>query len=273
MDDHIKKITPRRLEEFHQHIQQDFSSLSKRQKEIASLMLSHPEAIALSTLSELEERTNITASAFVRFAKHMGFTGFTELQSLYKHKLEIQSPTYSSRLSALSKAPDKEGLSLTTHAAANSILELEDNIDKQQLADAVSAMQQADMIWLVANGRSSAAIMYLSYMLTKLGIKNQEISNSHHLAFDQLSLVSENDLIIVSSFAPYSDLSIGLVSEAGKANKALLTITDTVVSPIYSKQSLVVNETDIQGFRSICATVSLFQYLAIQAGRQKYENS
>ncbi len=273
MDDSISNFVPQQLDELNERIQLKFNTLSKRQKEIASFMLAHPEAIALSTLSELENRININASAFVRFSKQMGFSGFSELQSLHKQSLERQWPNYSSRLSGLAGLPEAEGLSTLTAAAANSILKMDKDVDTQRLKNAVEMLRDAEMIWLVANGRTLATHVYLSYMLTRLGIKNQQMATSAPLAHDQMGMISPKDVLMASSFAPYSDLSTSLVVKAKAEKQQVLTVTDTMVSPIYQPSSLLVNETDIQGFRSICATVTLFQYLAIETGRQRLENT
>jgi DNA-binding MurR/RpiR family transcriptional regulator len=51
---------------------------------------------------------------------------------------------------------------------------------------------------------------------------------------------------------------------------SIVSITDTSVSPVALDTTLLVTEEHLFGFRSLCATMNLTQYLAIEAGL-KYE--
>ena len=64
---------------------------------------------------------------------------------------------------------------------------------------------------------------------------------------------------------------------AGAGNGALIrsrgaeivSITDTMVSPVALDTTLLVTEENIFGFRSLCATMNLAQYLAIEIGLKR----
>ena len=255
------------LDRLTERIRQHYKNMPKKLQEIANFALVYPETMALSTLSDLEARTAINSSAFVRFAKNMDFAGFSQLQAVYKQSLKSQWSNYSSRISQLDTLSSDESFEALSGAAAQSILTSHQQIDRTRLNNAIAMLRQAKMIWLIGNGRSMAAMSYLSYMLTRMGIKNQTISPAPQLAFDQLEFVGEGEVIFATSFAPYSELTISLITQARKQNINILSITDTKISPLYDTNSLLVVESAFQGFKSISATISLCQHLAIETGR------
>jgi len=250
-------------------IQQRYQTMPKKLQEIANFALVYPETMALSTLSDLEQRTSINSSAFVRFAKYMDFAGFSQLQAVYKQSLKSQWSNYSARIAQLDSLSSDESFEALSGAAAQSILTSHQQIDTDRLNNAIAMLRRAKMIWLVGNGRTMAALSYLSYMLTRMGIRNQTVSHAPQFAFDQLELIGKGELIVATSFAPYSELTVSLITQARKQNIDILSITDTQISPLYDTNSLLVVESAFQGFKSICATISLCQHLAIETGRSK----
>ena len=257
------------LDSLGERIQKRYQTMPKKLQEIANFVLVYPETMALSTLSDLESRTHINSSAFVRFAKYMGFARFSQLQAVYKHSLTSQWSSYSARISQLDALSSEESFEALSGAAAQSILKSHQQMDRGRLNTAIDTLRQAKMIWLVGNGRSMAAMSYLSYMFTRMGIRSQIMSTAPQFAFDQLHLVGAGEIMLATSFAPYSELTVSLVAQARKQDICVVSITDTKISPLYDDHSLLVFESAFQGFKSICATISLCQHLAIESGRTK----
>ena len=56
--------------------------LSKRLSQVAGFFLNHPEDVALNTLSRLAAAAQVPPATITRFAKELGFAGFTELQEI-----------------------------------------------------------------------------------------------------------------------------------------------------------------------------------------------
>ena len=60
-----------------------------------------------------------------------------------------------------------------------------------------------------------------------------------------------------------------LAQEAKNRGIPIVSITDTIVSPLALDTTLLVTEENLFGFRSLCATMNLTQYLAIEVGLQR----
>jgi DNA-binding MurR/RpiR family transcriptional regulator len=67
-------------------IQQKFSRLSKRLQQLAHYILENQAEIAFNTVVTIAERANVHPSSLIRFANAFGFSGFSDMQKLFKAK-------------------------------------------------------------------------------------------------------------------------------------------------------------------------------------------
>ena len=60
------------------------ASLSDRLQHIAEFALEYPTEMALGTVAEVARRASVQPSAIVRFASALGYSGFTEMQQVFR---------------------------------------------------------------------------------------------------------------------------------------------------------------------------------------------
>ena len=269
MDSAEVATRPETLEELVERIEQQHAGLPKRLREIGTFVLGHPEAIALSTLAELAAETDIATSAFVRFAQTLGFDGFTQMQSVFRQQVRNSWPQYGSRLSKIADVDPADHLEALSISAVASIQRLSSTVSLADLNVASQRLAQAETVWLAAGGRAKPVKVYMSYLLTKLGIRSQELHEAPSEAMRELNLIGPKDILFVVSFSPYGELTVNLAQRAHERGIPLVSITDTRVSPVALDTTLLVTEENFFGFRSLCATMNLAQYLAIEAGLKR----
>ena len=269
MDAALVTAKPETLDQLMTQIEQQHASMPKRLREIGNFVLAHPEAIALSTLAELAAETDIATSAFVRFAQTLGFDGFSKMQALFRQQVRSSWPQYASRLSDMADVDPADHFEALSVSAVESINRLSNTVSMEQLDAAVQKLTDAKTIWFAAGGRSKPVTVYMSYVLTKLGIRSQEFREAPAEAMRELNLVGPRDVLLVVSFAPYGELTVKLAQEAAGRGIRIISITDTMVSPVALDTTLLVTEENIFGFRSLCATMNLAQYLAIETGLKR----
>ena len=269
MDAALVTAKPETLDQLMTQIEQQHASMPKRLREIGNFVLGHPEAIALSTLAELAAETDIATSAFVRFAQTLGFDGFSQMQALFRQQVRSSWPQYASRLSDMADVDPADHFEALSVSAVESINRLSNTVSMEQLAAAVQKLTDAENIWFAAGGRSKPVTVYMSYVLTKLGIRSQEFREAPAEAMRELNLVGPRDVLLAVSFAPYGELTVKLAQEAAGRGIRIISITDTMVSPVALDTTLLVTEENIFGFRSLCATMNLAQYLAIETGLKR----
>ena len=266
MDAALVTAKPETLDQLMTQIEQQHASMPKRLREIGNFVLGHPEAIALSTLAELAAETDIATSAFVRFAQTLGFDGFSQMQALFRQQVRSSWPQYASRLSDMADVDPADHFEALSVSALESINRLSNTVSIEQLDAAVQKLTDAEASWFAAGGRSKPVTVYMSYVLTKLGIRSQEFREAPAEAMRELNLVGPRDLLLAVSFAPYGELTVKLAQEDAGRGTRIISITHTMVSPVALDTTLLVTEENIFGFRSLCATMNLAQYLAIENG-------
>ena len=217
MDTAVAALKPETLDQLVEQIELQHASMPKRLREIVSFALGHPEAIALSTLSELAAETDIATSAFVRFAQTLGFDGFSQMHAVFRQQVRSSWPQYSNRLSEMAEVDTEGHFEALPISAVESINRLSKGISLPKLEAACQAIADAETVWLAASGRAKPVKVYKAY---------------------------EQGVSVVG-------------------------ITDTSVSPVALGTTLLVSEENLFGFQSLCATMNLAQYLAIEAGLKR----
>ena len=78
------------------------STLSDRLRHIAEFALENPTEMALGTVAEVAKRAAVQPSAIVRFASALGYSGFTEMQQVFRLRLVASlAPSYKDRIGRL----------------------------------------------------------------------------------------------------------------------------------------------------------------------------
>ena len=264
---------PETFDQLVERIEQQHAGLPRRLQEIGNFALGHPEAIALSTLAELAAETDIATSAFVRFAQTLGFEGFSQMQAVFRQQVRSSWPQYASRLSEMAAVNPADHLEALSISAVDSIKRLSNTVSINTLEKSSRRLAEAETVWLAAGGRAKPVTVYLGYLLTQLGIRSQEFRDSPALALRELKLIGPRDVLLVVSFLPYGEMTANLARQAHEMGVPIVSITDTSVSPIALDTTLLVTEEHLFGFRSLCATMNLAQYLAVEAGLKREKGS
>jgi DNA-binding MurR/RpiR family transcriptional regulator len=259
-------VPPQTYDDLIELITASHNHLPKRLRDIARFALANPEKMALDTLAELAESADSNPSTMVRFAKQLGYKGFSQLQNVFRDRLRGNWASYESRLTDLNESSSEDILDSIAMSAARSAMAMRESLNKADAKAAAMRIAKADIVWLAGSGRTEGVATYLSYMLTRIGIMNRLISLSPSQSLQELNLAGENDVLCAFSFMPYSDVTIALVDAARRRDLDCICITDTEVSPLNHGIRLFLKEEDYAGFRSLTASMNIAQYLAIEAG-------
>lgn len=269
-----KNIPPATAEELRSAILARYETLSKRLQQIARYVLDEPNAMALETLAVLAERTGVQPSAIVRFAKTFGFEGATQMQRLFRDGLlSANAPLgYGERVREFAKAVDGKRAGTPSQVLAEfvegnvlALQHLGDSIDKNDLAQAVDLIAQADTVYVAGFRRSFPVAAYLAYSLHQVDKKTVFIDSVGGMTRQQIHGITRNDLLLVVSYHPYAEEAVHLIDAAVDSRCKVLSISDSPVSPIAKPANLVlqVREAEIRKFRSLSSSMCLAQALVI----------
>ena len=260
---------PANIKEFEAKLLEVTDRLPKRLKQCADFVAANQDRIAVSTVAEMAEGAGVQSSAFMRFCQIMGFSGFSEMQKLFRDSYAGGWPDYSTRLQHLRETATGSAPALLAEfaeAGRTSLEGLLKTIDPEALEKAVQLLASAHTIHIVGIRRAFPVASYLAYALEKMHVPAMLHSAVGKL--ENLHAIRKGDVLLAITFSPYSPETVAMAETVAARGIDVVGITDTFVSPMSksAKQTLLVSEVDFGAFRSLSATLCLAIALAVAVG-------
>ncbi|MEC7466540.1 MAG: hypothetical protein VYE57_03900, partial [SAR324 cluster bacterium] len=92
-----------KFDQLQKRMRLEYPDLSPRLQHLLSFAISHPQEMALETISEIAQKAQAPPSSLVRFAKHFGFQGFSSMQKVFRSGLVSSISNYRQRTRDLEK--------------------------------------------------------------------------------------------------------------------------------------------------------------------------
>ncbi|KND60716.1 putative transcriptional regulator of the myo-inositol catabolic operon [Candidatus Burkholderia verschuerenii] len=262
------------VDELMQRITEAYDSLPRQLKSVATYIEQHRPSVMMDRTSDIATACGVHPSAVVRFAQRFGFSGFSDLQAVFRQAYTGASgsqQTYQQRIRKLidDKAGEVSGVSVAREfiaASRTGLDELEDGLDDEQFDMAVDMLSQAENIYVIGVRRSFAVASYIVYALQHTKKRVHLISGIGGMFREQVRSVKKGDVVIAISFAPYGKETQYCVRAAQHHGAKTLVITDSQLSPLarHASASLFVKkEGSAFAFRSLTSTICLCQALFI----------
>ena len=257
------------MDEFYQRLRELGDGLPKRLRQCAEYIAGNPERVAVSTVAELSIAAGVQPSAFIRFCQELGFTGFSQMQKLFRDDYSQKWPDYSTRLVNLrGRGADSAAALLAefVEAGRNSLENLMQTVDAEALERAVAMLSAARTIHVVGYRRAFPVASYLVYAFGKMKIPCILHSGLGNLSLEHM--FDPGDAMIAITFAPYTSHTVDLARKAEEAGTGIVALTDNMTSPLARLNAvpLLVSEIDVGAFRALSATLSLAITLAVSIG-------
>jgi DNA-binding MurR/RpiR family transcriptional regulator len=269
----IEKAQKLSVDQLIKRISNEYDSLSKQLKVIARHIEQHKDHIGLDGIQQLASQCDVQPSAVVRFAKHFGFTGFSEMQAIFREGLSRQlapSRNYKARIRDIieSGAGSLSSVEIASEFLAGSLAgmqELQSSLHGPTFKKAVDLLAESDCIWIVASRRSFPIAVYLDYALQHTDKRIALVSAMGSMHLGQMRSVRKGDVMVAISFSPYAEETIDVAKMAVERGVQLIAITDSRMSPLakLAQVALVVQDNSTFGFRSLSSTMGLAQSLFI----------
>lgn len=268
---------PRVFSEFKPWLKSCYDDLPKRLQAVANFSMEHPDVIAMSTIATISERAEVTPSTLVRFAKSLGYRGFTDMQAVFRESMHHIAQPYSQRLHRLERARTSERTVLRRfgQAARDSLDRLEQNVDEGAIIRASQLLARARTIFVAGQGRATPVATYLHYTFIKMGLQAALIDGIASAMSDKAELIRGDQALVAISFSPYTANTREIVDICLKRKVPVVAMTDSTLSPIARPDDihLEVLEEEVGGIRGLSATMCLAISLAVETGKTKSQNS
>lgn len=268
----IEQTAPASIEEFQARLAQVSDGLPKRLLQCADYIALNTDRIAVSTVAELSEAAGVQPSAFMRFCQLLGFSGFSEMQRMFRETYKHRWPDYTTRLENLRAAGSDSPSALLAEfveAGRASLGNLASTIDAEMLDRAVEVLVQARMIHVIGLRRAFPVASYLTYAFEKMEIPSMLHDGVGN--FNHRHALRTGDALIAITFSPYTQDTIDMARHAQDAGHPVVAITDALNSPLHRLGAvpLLVSELDVGAFRTLSASLSLALALSVAVGARR----
>jgi DNA-binding MurR/RpiR family transcriptional regulator len=269
----IDKVPKLTVDQLIKRISSEYDTLSKQLKVIARHVEKHRDHIGLDGIQQLATQCSVQPSAVVRFAKHFGFSGYSEMQAIFREDLSRQiapSRNYKARIRDIieSGAGRLSSVEIASEFLSGSLAgmqELQSSLHGPSFKKAVELLAASDCIWIAASRRSFPIAVYLDYALQHTDKRIGLVTGMGNMHLGQIRSVRKGDVMLAISFTPYAEETIGIAQAAVDRGAKLIAITDSRMSPLakLAQISLIVQDSSTFGFRSLSSTMGLAQSLFI----------
>ncbi len=249
----------------------EFDTLSRQQKLIARYVEQHRDRIGLDGILELAAHCGVQPSAVVRFAKRLGFSGFSQMQAVFRDGISRQiapGRSYHLRLREVIEGGERDLSSLQIAqgfltGAMAAMEELRDGLDAEEFERAVQCLVDTDQVWVVGVRRSFPVASYLAYALQHTDKRVGLVSVLGAMQQEQVRSVRAGDAVLAVSFAPYAPESAAFAELAVQRGARLIAITDSRMGELarLAESCLIVQDHATFGFRALTGTMGLAQSL------------
>lgn len=243
--------------------------LPKRLRQCADFIAANTDRIAVSTVAELAAKAEVPPSALMRFCQILGFSGFSEMQRLFRDAYAPGWPDYATRLRNLKDHGAGRPAALLAEfveAGRMSLESLAKSVDEQALEAAVRVLAASGMVHVVGFRRAFPVASYLAYVFEKMQVP--ALLHDGVGKLDHRHALRPGDAVLAITFAPYSPETLALAQDARDRGLAVVALTDLPTSPLARSADavLTVPEVDFGAFRSLSATIALALALAVAVG-------
>ncbi|WP_442577774.1 MurR/RpiR family transcriptional regulator [Mesorhizobium sp. ASY16-5R] len=272
----VEEEAPRDYDTLRALILERRQSLPKRIAQVAAYSLDNPDEIAFGTAASIAASAGVQPSTLIRFAQHLGFAGFTSLQSVFRERLRERNSSYEERLSGLRAEGSKGAGSRTIldgflSASESSLATMARTLDQTVLDNAIAMLADAETIYILARRRSYPVASYIAYALGKLKVRSQIVESPSGLNPEVISFATVRDAALAISFSPYAPATIEEARLLSEQGVPMVAITDSAFSPLaqFADVWFEVAEADYGGFRSLSATMALSMALSVGVAEKR----
>ena len=246
-------------------VREHYDSFNKTQRRIADHLLAHPDVCSFSSLRQMAEATNTTETTLLNFSRKLGFTSFLDMKThLQGYISQWMSPNEKIR-TALA---DSEASDIYTETIRSDMEALDFTYRSISTADfekAVSLLKKARRVYIMSHDFPTTLSDNFKSRFIRLGVDVTDLGYMsapdllYHLAFCQ-----KQDLLVVFSFAPYSQLPIALAEYFHNQGVPILGFSDSATAPLASFADVLLTSVTKHTlfFNSMTAPISLINLMA-----------
>lgn len=242
------------------------AKMSKGQKAIAAFIYDHYDQAVFMTAAKLGDTVGVSESTVVRFASFIGYSGYPEFQKDLEEWVQNKINSVQKIGVKYGHSTQSEILTSVLNADIEKISDTIEHLDPVAFETAVNIILEAKNVYIMGIRSCAPLADFLHFYLNMIRgnvilLRTTSVSET----FEQMIRIDEKDAIIGISFPRYSMRTLKAMEFANDRNAKVITITDTVHSPmnLYSSCNLLARSDMVSIVDSLVAPLSLINALVV----------
>jgi DNA-binding MurR/RpiR family transcriptional regulator len=265
---------PKTYDELKEAIGRAYPAMSKQLQRIARFALEQPDPLALDTVAAIARAAHVQPSSMIRFANALGYSGFTEMQQVFRGHLVARSASYRERIAEMrrnrSNGGDTAGgvLHQFVTESIDELGHLEEAVSASQFRAAVRLLAGARRIHVIAQRRAFPVAFYLAYALNRLELTAHLLDGVGGMLRELVRGIETKDLLLAVSFRNYSPDVVEVAAACHGRKIPVIAMTDSALSPLkpYARIAFELGHDSRRPFRSLVGPLCLAQALVVSTG-------
>lgn len=174
-------------------IQQNYENFTKTEQTIAAYILNNPKDFARSSIEAAVKITNTSKAAMIRFAKKLGYNGYTEFKFDFSRFLISSSFNNPEEI-----VKENEAIQFITRQYCDFINQINDTITTQEIEELSKRMLSSKRVKIFALNRTALSAKQLQLRSYKIGLDFDLISDQIAM-IDVAAMLSIDDFCLIFS--------------------------------------------------------------------------
>lgn len=215
-----------------------FDGMSAQLQQAARYLLEHPEEVALVSMRELARLAAVQPATMTRLAKVLGFQGYNEIRAHYAQTVRQRNDGFAAKVrqrdGQAASAPGSDIAHHMLHGLSAQIAALCEPEPLQRLTAMAERLAAAKKIYVLGLRSSHAVAWHFHYVMSLLGERSVHLDGPAGTGGDALIRAKPDEVLLAISINPYARDTLTLAQLAKDKGLAVLSITDSEVSPLVS---------------------------------------
>ena len=247
-------------------INEHYGKMSKGQKAISAFIYDHYDQAVFMTAAKLGDTVGVSESTVVRYAMFIGYNGYPEFQRDLEDWVQNKINSVQKIGAKYGRSTQSEILTSVLHSDIEKLQDTIVNLDAAAFETAVDIILEAKAVYIMGVRSCEPLAEFMNFYLNMIRgnvilLKTTSISET----FEQMIRIDEQDAMIGISFPRYSMRTLKAMEFANDRNAKVITITDTVHSPmnLYSSCNLLARSDMVSIVDSLVAPLSVINALVV----------
>ncbi|MBU0927144.1 MAG: MurR/RpiR family transcriptional regulator [Spirochaetes bacterium] len=254
---------------FFQRIDAIFPSLTDKQARIAEHFRTNYRRSVFYTLAQAAEATGVSDASIVRFARLIGYDGFSGMQDAVRAYVSASMSTTVERFKSIEAAAEG-GLEQLVDGSVRALRGLPLLVEADALRDFARSLGGYGSIQIVGFESTAGFAEYLAYYLSRAGYPAAAVTERSGDTFARIRAAGPGTLVLSIMVARYPRQALEFCRACTARGAYLAVVSDTADHPLGgaadSQFSIATRRSDGMNLEIQAALFASLQFIVLQAG-------